>query len=174
LEIDMKAALRLLTCLAFVFGVLVVSAQSTQSFNFAVPTSCGVYSQDYSCSLQIVTPTGNNAALYAPHSGYPFGYLYFSQGLTVLDGLRYATIDSLTTTLISTANNGKKPNTQGYIGTAIYSETTTFHEQSGNPITFTGSTAIQYTTTTQCCSSGRGASQHTVWTTTGGTVTVTQ
>ncbi len=168
----MKAALRLLTCLAFTFGV-VLSAQSTQTFNFAVPTSCGVYSVNNTCSLQIITPSGNNGLFYEPRWNNNFAYLYFAPGDGTLD-LGYATVDSVTTTLISTANNGKAPNTQGYIGTAKYSEKTTFHQQSGNPVIFTGSTAIQYTTTTQCCSSGRGPSQHSVWTITGGTVKVTQ
>ena len=170
----MKAALRLLTCLAFVFGVVVVSAQSTQSFNFAVPTSCGVYAANYTCSLQIITPSGNNGFSYEPRWNNNLAYVYFAPGDGTLSDLGYATVDSATTTLISTANNGKKPNTQGYIGTAIYSEKTTFHEQSDNPTTFTGSTTIQFTTTTRCCSSGRGASQHTVWTITSGTVKVTQ
>jgi hypothetical protein len=169
----MKAALRLLTCLAFELGV-VVSAQSTQTFNFAVPTSCGVYSGNYTCSLQIITPTGNNGFFYEPRWNNNFAYVYFAPGDGTVSDLGYASVDSFNRTLLSTANNGKTPNTQGYIGTANYSETTTFHQQNGNPLTFTGSTTIQYTATTRCCSSGRGPSQHTVWTITAGTVSVTQ
>jgi hypothetical protein len=169
----MKAALRLLTGLAFVFGAA-VSAQSTQTFNFAVPTSCGVYSENYTCSLQIITPTGNNGFFYEPRWNNNFAYVYFAPGDGVLSDLGYASVDSFNRMLLSSANNGKGPNQQGYIGIATYSEKTTFREQAGNPVTFTGLTAIDYTTTTRCCSSGRGPSAHTVWTITAGTVSVTQ
>ncbi len=162
---------RIAAMIALSFG-LYAAAQTT--YNVAVPQPCGVYSAAYSCPLTAVTPSGNDLLRYAPHSGYPFGYVYFAPGTGDLGDLGWATIDNVITTHIGHTDNGKRPNQPYYIGQDAYTETTTFHEQAGNPVTFTGSTSLNYTTTTQCCSSGRGASAHTVWTVTAGTVSVTQ
>ena len=153
------------------FGIA-CAAQTTTTYNLTVPTACGVYSPGYSsCDPQVVTPSGNTPLHYAPRWGTQLGYLYFAPSSGFLDDLGYATVDSATTTLISSSDNGKKPNTQGYIKWTLYNESTTFHDQDG--ALFSGSSAIQYTTTLQCCSSGRGPSAHTTWVITAGTVTIT-
>lgn len=171
-------AVALFIATAFASTIAFAQTPVTNTYNFSVPNSCGVYDGNYTCSLQIVTPVGNatvnNAFFYEPRWNGNFAYVYFAPGDTVLSDLGFATVDSFNRSLLSSFDNGLRPNTQGYIKWTLYSESTTFHQQNGNPETFTGSTNLQYTTTLRCCSSGRGASAHTTWAVTGGTVTVTK
>lgn len=152
--------------LAAVFCITAIaSTVSAQTYKFQVPTSCGAFVANYTCTLQIVEPSGNVKFFYEPRWNTQLGYVQFAD-------LGRATVTEANTVHVSHVDNGKKNgNTflQGYIGMDSYTETTKF--QGGG---FTGSTDTSFTTTTQCCSSGRGPSQHTVWDITSGTVTINQ
>lgn len=143
------------------FGIATVFAQST-TYHFEAPQSCGVFALNYTCSLKIAEPSGDVAFFYEPRFNNQFAFVTYT-GISL-------TVTAVTTNHLAHVDNGKKKgNTllQGYIGMDSYTEEATFADAG-----ITGSTDLNFTTTTQCCSSGRGPSAHTVWSVTSGTVTI--
>lgn len=160
----MKATLRFLSCLAFVFGV-VCSAQST---TYSVPaTSCQAFSTTtHNCEFPVATPSGEAIVSYAPLYQGRNNVIEFYDALSSL-GL--ALVDSVTTSTPMLVSTTGKNNTQGYSAVYLYSEQTTFHGSN-----YAGSTSLIYTVSTRCCSSGRGPHQASTWATNSGAVTITQ
>lgn len=163
----MKSAIRIALWTLLGFTSLTVFAQTTTTYAVQ-PTSCSTYSANYNCELSVATPSGPTNVFYGPEYNGRFNVVEF---FSPLGDLGIAQVDSVTTsapTLISVIGRN---NTQGYMAVYQYSQQTTFHGESAS---YTGSSSIIYTTTTRCCSSGRGASQHTVWSVDSGSITVTE
>lgn len=168
----MKAALRLLTCLAFTLGV-VVSAQTTTTYNLAVPTACGAMSANYHCTVQAITPLGPNAIGYDPYYNGQPNIVQFFTADSELGAFGIARIDSVTATgPFNTVSSGV-PNQINYYSMSSYTQKSTFHGTDiETALPYTGSMSIQYTVSTRCCTSGRGPHQASTWTITGGTVSI--
>lgn len=155
------AALRLVIFTAICFLVAGRAfAQTTTNYS-VIPTACQAFTADYHCTFPIATPDGTAQFFYEPYDNT----VSFSTEL----GL--ANINSLITSLPVIISTKGTPNRQGYQAVRQYVEQTTFTGRSG---TYVGSTKLTYTTTTACCSSGRGAPQKTTWHIDFGSVTVTQ